>query len=94
MASFLLKCGGDPNISNIEGVFPVHIVSSQDNVELLQLLIQSGSHVNVQDDDGDTPLHYAAREGRKSSLYVKLFRSSSILIRSGIAPKQSFHWDP
>lgn len=42
-----------------EGATPLHIVSEQGRVEIIQLLINHGAIIDYQDFDGDTPLHQA-----------------------------------
>lgn len=43
----------DPN-----GFTPIHAAASYGNIELLHYLLTNGGDVNVQDSDGDTPLHH------------------------------------
>ena len=48
----------------IHGTTLLHLASRTSNLELIRLLIQAGGDVNAQDEDGDTPLHWAmARRG-------------------------------
>ncbi len=44
----------DPN-----GYTPIHAASSYGHLELLRFLISNGGDINIQDNDGETPLHYA-----------------------------------
>ena len=39
---------------------------SGDHRETLSVLFENGAHANVKDDDGDSLLHYAVREGLTS----------------------------
>lgn len=48
------------NYGSTESVTPLHIASGQGRIELIQLLLEYGAIINVQDFDGDTPLHDAA----------------------------------
>ncbi|CAH2351481.1 ankyrin repeat-containing protein [[Candida] railenensis] len=43
----------DPN-----GYTPIHAAASYGNLDLLRLLISSGGDINIQDNEGDTPLHH------------------------------------
>lgn len=43
----------DPN-----GYTPLHAAASYGHRELLKLLVQKGGDINVQDNEGDTPLHH------------------------------------
>lgn len=48
------------NYGSTENVTPLHVVSGQGRIEVIQLLIEYGAHLDIQDFDGDTPLHDAA----------------------------------
>ena len=41
----------------------MHIAAKNGNVDLLKVLYQRGGDVNVQDDEGHTPVHVACRFG-------------------------------
>ncbi|OBA20077.1 ankyrin [Metschnikowia bicuspidata var. bicuspidata NRRL YB-4993] len=43
----------DPN-----GYTPIHAAASYGHIDLLKLLISRGGNINIQDNDGDTPLHH------------------------------------
>ncbi|XP_072943052.1 uncharacterized protein [Epargyreus clarus] len=58
----LLKHGGDPNMSNDDGVTPVHIAAIWGRVENLKLLIGCGGDASRRDMDGYSAFDYAARE--------------------------------
>ncbi|TID29944.1 hypothetical protein CANINC_001455 [Pichia inconspicua] len=48
-----------PNSADPNGFTPIHAAASYGNIELLRYLLQNGGNVNIQDKDGDTPLHHA-----------------------------------
>lgn len=47
-----------PNSRDPNGYTPVHAAASYGNIELLELLLKHGGDINVQDNEGDTPLHH------------------------------------
>ncbi|XP_075976764.1 uncharacterized protein LOC142976995 isoform X2 [Anticarsia gemmatalis] len=56
-----------------EGVTPLHIASSQGNVELIQLLLKYGAPIDAQDFDGDTPLHETILSHRHEAMVTLLY---------------------
>ncbi|KAL4708448.1 hypothetical protein ACJJTC_001164 [Scirpophaga incertulas] len=58
----LLKCGGNPNLSNDDGITPVHIAAIWGRVDNLKLLIGCGGDPSLRDMDGHSAFDYAARE--------------------------------
>ncbi|CAH0723485.1 unnamed protein product, partial [Brenthis ino] len=58
----ILKHGGDPNLSNDEGITPVHIAAIWGKVDNLKLLIGCGGDPCRQDLDGISAFDYAVRE--------------------------------
>lgn len=47
-----------PNSADPNGFTPIHAAASYGNLELLRYLLDNGGDPNVQDSDGDTPLHH------------------------------------
>ncbi|GAV29502.1 hypothetical protein PMKS-003003 [Pichia membranifaciens] len=47
-----------PNSADPNGFTPIHAAASYGNIDLLRYLLQNGGDPNVQDSDGDTPLHH------------------------------------
>ncbi|ODV93631.1 hypothetical protein PACTADRAFT_45722 [Pachysolen tannophilus NRRL Y-2460] len=47
-----------PNSKDINGYTPIHAATSYGHIELLTYLISKGGDINIQDADGDTPLHH------------------------------------
>lgn len=60
VAAFLLDKGADPNISDANGTFPVHVAVKHGNMDLIYQLSSRGAVFDVQDGLGQTPLHYVA----------------------------------
>jgi ankyrin repeat protein len=46
------------NSKDENGYTPIHAAVSYGHLELLQFLIDNGGDINVQDNEGDTPLHH------------------------------------
>jgi ankyrin repeat protein len=72
IARILLQHGAEPNIKNIKGKTPLHVLLEQDfdfygtvDVDgisgVVRLLLDSGADVNAQDEDNITPMHLAFR---------------------------------
>jgi ankyrin repeat protein len=49
----------------------MHLAALAQSVETLDVLISIGARVNVEDDDGRTPLHAAVAKASRSSELVK-----------------------
>lgn len=47
-----------PNSKDPNGYTPMHAAASYGHIELLRLLMKEGGNVNIQDNEGDTPLHH------------------------------------
>ncbi|KAF7933838.1 uncharacterized protein EAE98_003547 [Botrytis deweyae] len=64
LAKQLLAFGANPNQARIsDGVTPLHCVVDNRHkpAELIELLVNHGADINVQDNNGDTTLHRACR---------------------------------
>lgn len=48
-----------PNSKDPNGYTPIHAAVSYGHVELLKYLIDQGGDINIQDTEGDSPLHHA-----------------------------------
>ena len=60
----ILARGLDPNAKDDDGRTPLMHAVVGDQIEFVDLLIQSGADVNSQDNDGCSALHFAAQEFR------------------------------
>lgn len=47
-----------PDSKDPNGYTPIHAAASYGHIDLLKLLISKGGDINIQDNDGDTPLHH------------------------------------
>uniref|UniRef100_A0A1X7TR60 Uncharacterized protein n=1 Tax=Amphimedon queenslandica TaxID=400682 RepID=A0A1X7TR60_AMPQE len=65
----------NPNATDRQDRTPLHVAVAADKFELLEYLIKSSLLNNVQDKDGDTPLHFACRRGKQKM--VSLLTSSA-----------------
>jgi ankyrin repeat protein len=74
MSRFLLKQGASPNDLNDFEQSSVHYACFEDQPEILQLLLENGGDVNIQDDIGRTPLFDAAEAEHHLQLYKLLLQ--------------------
>eukprot|EP01098_Paradermamoeba_levis_P010768 TRINITY_DN4539_c0_g1_i1.p1 TRINITY_DN4539_c0_g1~~TRINITY_DN4539_c0_g1_i1.p1 ORF type:complete len:459 (-),score=162.22 TRINITY_DN4539_c0_g1_i1:94-1470(-) len=60
----LVKNGANPNAKDKKGNTPIFMASSSSSaLNAINLLLKSGADINATNDDDDTLLHWAAREG-------------------------------
>lgn len=83
----LLDCGIDINITDFDkGWSPIHVAASRGSKQALELLVQRGADVNVQDNRGSTALH--------SLIYKRYDALALWLVRQGanihLADKRGF----
>lgn len=57
---------------------PLHVATEQEHREIVQLLLQTGSHVNAVDRINRTPLMLAARGGQMSIASLLLQHGASL----------------
>jgi len=80
----LIDAGANPNISNVDEVTPLHIAAANNEVEAMQMLVQrGGAFLNAVDNCGDSPLHFAVREGNIAAVHA-LLDAPSVLIMSAV----------
>lgn len=64
VALVLLRASADPNVRDpIGGLTVSHDAARDGYLDTLQVLTQNGADVNLHDNDGNLPLHLAARKG-------------------------------
>lgn len=64
IGTYLLQHRAWPNLSTLEGSYTaLHLAVAEQLSGLVGSLIKYGAYINEQDEDGDTPLHWAVRLG-------------------------------
>uniref|UniRef100_A0A672H784 Uncharacterized protein n=1 Tax=Salarias fasciatus TaxID=181472 RepID=A0A672H784_SALFA len=65
--SFSINCRCKESTRSVEnpGWTALHLASSSGHREVVEELLKAGADVNLQNNVGDTPLHIAARTGKK-----------------------------
>ena len=56
----LLEAGADPNARGSLGATPLHRAAKQGYMQAIEMLIARGADLGAEDQDGDTPLYWAA----------------------------------
>ncbi|MFP3015689.1 MAG: ankyrin repeat domain-containing protein, partial [Wolbachia sp.] len=66
IARFLIEKGADINAADKgpDGKKPIHVAAENGNKGIVELLLNKGLGVDDTDNQGYTPLHYAASRGR------------------------------
>lgn len=79
----------DITILNPHRISILHLAASTNNIEILLNCLEHGIDINVRDNQGRTPLHYAAENGQCESLFA-LISANEININAqdidGVAP--------
>lgn len=57
------ELGANPNESDLSGANAVHYAAQRARTEMLRVLADLGAKVDHPDNNGDTPLHWAMRDG-------------------------------
>ncbi|XP_025111307.1 uncharacterized protein LOC112574444 isoform X1 [Pomacea canaliculata] len=93
-ARVLLKRGVNPMLTDLQGHTALHAAAIHDNYQLLVDMMQ-GCDVNVQDDNGQTPLHIAARNtcAETCNWLVFLGANPNIPTRIGQTAKELTTWN-
>ncbi|KAG7880599.1 hypothetical protein KL905_002573 [Ogataea polymorpha] len=71
----------DPN-----GYTPMHAAASYGNLDLLKYLVSQGGDINIQDSDGDTPLHHVETVEAAKFLIEELKADFKIKNKDGLTP--------
>ena len=78
----LLKRGADVNLSDHEGLSPLHVAALENYDYLISVLIDSGAELDVKDVFGYTPLHLAADQGSFNAAQNLVFAGANVNNRS------------
>ena len=72
---------------DLEG-WDLHRAAKETTVDIARSLIARGDDVNSRDEDGDTPLHFAARWGNPANVQVLLDAGADVMARDkfGLTP--------
>lgn len=85
----LLQDGQDPNmVDDLYKMTPLFLAVYYGHLEMTQLLIESGSKVNILSSYNTTPLYYAITRGHNNIIKLLLEKEADINI--GYARRQSF----
>jgi len=76
---YLIKCGANIQLSNLDGNTALHLASGFGDESLVNILIQQGAFINAQNEKGETALHWAVMNGMISNVDL-LLKSGEVLI--------------
>jgi len=79
IALILLDHGASVHISTLEGLSALHLAAIHCDETMLEKLLECGAFLGVQDEAGDTLLHWAVREAKPNILSFLLSKSTSLL---------------
>ena len=79
----LLAKGTSPNVPDRGGRTAVHGAARNGAVETLQALLQAGGDSNRVDEDGNTPLHFAADTSQPTLTVNESIAAIRVLLRAG-----------
>ncbi|XP_049288814.1 uncharacterized protein LOC125766639 [Anopheles funestus] len=69
--SLMLEHGGDANLPTVEQLLtPLHVACNLGRVTILRMLLKAGGNVELQDEEGRTPIQHAIDEGHYEALEV------------------------
>lgn len=73
--------GEDVDKSNSEGIAPIHMAATLD-AHLVNVLLDLGANINIVDDNGNTPLHYATGNCNILTMKALLLRGADKKIKN------------
>lgn len=88
--SFIESGKYSPNSADPNGFTPIHAAASYNNLDLLRYLLNNGGDVNIQDSDGDTPLHHTENLGVVKVLIKEFNADYRIKNKEGLNAKEYF----
>ncbi|XP_049290708.1 uncharacterized protein LOC125767831 [Anopheles funestus] len=69
--ALMLEHGGDANLPTVEQLLtPLHVACNLGRVTILRMLLKAGGNVELQDEEGRTPIQHAIDEGHYEALEV------------------------
>ena len=91
---FLMDCGYTVNSKNKAGLTPFHLacIFIHDK-KIIDCYLDNGGNINIQDNDGETPLHYCLR-GDNKDILVYLIKNKDCEIKKNKNEKTVFDLDP
>lgn len=90
---YILSNEFTPNSKDPNGYTPIHAAASYGHVNLLQYLIDNGGDINIQDNEGDTPLHHVEDVKTAKYLIEKLHADYKIKNNDGLTAHQYIEED-
>ena len=93
MVENLLQAGAWIDVSNHEGVGPLHLAARNGATRLVGLLLEAGADVNARTMNGGTPLHYAAASENQDINHViyTLLEHGGDLKREDVSMRSPLH---
>jgi ankyrin repeat protein len=82
----LLENHADPNVVSLnqgENVTALHMAAASGSVEIVQLLLMHGAHVDARDESGMTPLWVAAISGYREIVEVLIAAGADVNAKNG-----------
>jgi len=79
IALILIDFGASVHISTLEGLSALHLAAIHCDETMLEKLLECGAFLGVQDEEGDTLLHWAVREEKNNILSFLLTKATSLL---------------
>jgi ankyrin repeat protein len=81
LARWLLERGVDPNRPNWLGITPMHRFAGKGRIDLAEVLLESGAHIDPIDEEYcSTPLGWAARSGREEMVIWLLAKGADLAL--------------
>lgn len=80
-AKYLLDHGADPNII-IDGEYPLQIPAIEGVVDIFDLFLKYNVNFNIQNDEGDSLLHFACTNGKFDIVKILLSQNAGANINS------------
>ena len=70
---------------------PLHLVSLNNNHELVKLLLENGADIDPKDNQGKTPLHYASWKNSKEALILLLRNGADISVEDETSERPLYY---